>query len=633
MSGVKSIAVQDNILCKKNVIRITEGTKRVGGNDTEEPCIVVEVTGKESIDQLDSHDLIPSILSDGKTKTDVIVGDIIHALDRCPTNNGSPPTGNCTHHNDTFNNCIQGGTVISPHAQTWVGTLGGIARDLTDDNLVGITNAHVSGLCYDITAGYDWGSNPNGYAIQGGCPPPMPGTYGHTGVIIEQGSGANPVPLGHVKRTVPIRFNSPGSSFHANYVDASSFTLDALPKSNIMPLPIPYDSKPLGPAANTAPIFDFNDLGDINAQNICVKIGRTTGRTPLLGDYEYIQGHDAVITDTDSAITVSYNSCMAFPEPAWYAPFINVLEVAFSTCPAGANYVFSNSGDSGSICYIWSPSRCRWEILGLVFAGTSPENKCDWRTYVCRMDYVLKELQIGEDWTPDNNYELGDSTTLSQLISADHLTVLPDASNATSLWDGSVILSQNHFNNIGPGAPPSTISMQVGPSGDHLPSSDYYSGSVGLSYQLALTGITGKEITFYEDVPGLRWYDYTSSPVPFLNNGAGKDTFYIDWVYIPGKGNVFTVNGIPNPEISLPKNTAIKFILDQSVQATGPHPFQIIDSTTSYPLSGPWYSQTADFITPPLPSAPNIPIDNKLKYICTIHGTGMGNDILLEKCQ
>lgn len=632
MSDVKQIAIQDNILCKRNVVRIREGTKITNGIDTGEPCVVIEVVSKEVKDTLEDYDIIPDTLSDSKTKTDVVVGDIVYALARCPDNNGQPPTGNCAQHNDTTTNCLQGGTVIGPQNFNWVGTFGGIARDNTDELLIGLSNAHVTGLCFDPT-GYDWQVNPLGYQVwPGQCEAPLLGENGHNGALIVQGTGTR-IPAGLVKRTVPLKFNSPNVSFTANYVDAAIFTLDASPVTTILPSPVPIDSKPLGYAANTLPLFDFNDLGDVTPQNICVKIGRTTGRTAMEGDTEYVQGLDGIITDKSAAITVSYNSCASPnpPDAAWYAPFINLIEISLSGCPtgSGSNYVFSNSGDSGSMCYIWSTSRCRWEVLGLVFAGSHPEDSCDWKTYVCRMDYIFKELNIGENWTNDPSYELGDGSTISQNVIANYTTVLPDVSASTGPWDGSIILSQNQFTYHGPQSPPTYLSMSIGPSGYLDPSQDYHRGNTGLTYKLATTGLSPSGISFYEDVPGLAHHT-GDDPYPTYP-GNQKNVYHINWTSNTHLGNIYTINDIPAPEISLPRNIPITFILHTDVQTGGLHPFQIIDSTSLGVIDGPWNNSMPTF-TIPATGQWGYPVNNRIKYQCTTHGTSMGNDIFLESC-
>ena len=103
----KSTAIEDGIHHKKNVIGITHGTKITNGVDTGEDCIVVEVKEKVDLSDLTSNDEIPSILSDGKTKTDVIVAPEAFALGVCPASSGA-----CKNHDESFD-VVKGGTQLN----------------------------------------------------------------------------------------------------------------------------------------------------------------------------------------------------------------------------------------------------------------------------------------------------------------------------------------------------------------------------------------------------------------------------------------------------------------------------------------------------------------------------------------
>ena len=219
---------------------------------------------------------------------------------------------------------------------------------------------------------------------------------------------------------------------------------------------------------------------------------------------------------------------------------------------------------------------------------------------------------------------------ISQNIIADYTTLLPDVSASTGPWDGSIILSQNQFTHHGPQSPPTYLSMSIGPSGYLDPSTDYHKGNTGLTYKLATTGHSPSGINFHEGVPGLSHHT-DDDPYP-VQPGNQKNIYYINWTQDPHLGSIYTINDIPAPEISLPRNTPITFILNGDVQTTGPHPFQIIDSTTSLVIDGPWNAGTAAF-TVPASGQWGAPVNNRIKYHCTIHGTGMGNDIFLDKCE
>jgi len=103
----KNIAITDNLLQKKNVIGITHGTKIINGIDTGVECVVIEVKDKVSVDTLEPTDLIPELLSDEVTMTDVIVGTEYFAQGCCPT----APAAGCPGHT-LQHGAIKGGTQI-----------------------------------------------------------------------------------------------------------------------------------------------------------------------------------------------------------------------------------------------------------------------------------------------------------------------------------------------------------------------------------------------------------------------------------------------------------------------------------------------------------------------------------------
>lgn len=703
-----ALAVENGLMNKPNVIAISEGTKVVNGIDTGEKCVVIEVEKKVPLSELSSSELIPKFLSDNETKTDIIESFPIFATGVCPDHSGSN-TASCSGHGGKTDGTLLGGVQIGPHFGGWVGTFGAIARDNIDNKLVCLTNAHVTALAYDPSAGYNWstspagtytGPNPPDYnqplpASNWNCCPPVSGSDPTTAVYMNQpggtwfpGAGGNSI--GPVKRTVPIRFRTT-QSFIPNYVDASIITITPSNSASLVLCPMLQDSAPLGTCANILPLFDFNDIDDINDTNICIKVGRTSGRTPRPGDLEYIVGQKATITNNDKSITVGYASCTAEVAAGtaansginpWSATFLHTLEIQLSCVPGGTQNSFSNSGDSGSLVYIYH--NCQWKILGLLFAGGGGTDPCEKKSYVCRIDYVMKELDIGEGWTNDSSYHLKDGGTISQSISANYTTILPDVSasgtlSAGALWDGSIVLHRDQFGGDVDKWLTITYQRQNNVSGW---SSDSIGGTP-LIYQLNKTtgySVDGKEevyddITFSENISAnnllaggsggitdnvISWTAHSnigeSSLAPYTTAGPGLvnhlDIGLLDTgdSSIGHNGVVYYVNprssggsntigsnykNVMNPELFFLRNTSYYLHLCAGLEWNGSHPFEIHgyqEDGTYIPLAkevfntGGGIFQLVEGVLP-TSSWNNI---SYMRYTCGVHGDSMGNIIRVK---
>lgn len=61
------------LLGKKNIVSVGRGHKRVGGKDTGKPCIVIGVTKKLPLADLNARDIIPTKIGTPGEETDVVV--------------------------------------------------------------------------------------------------------------------------------------------------------------------------------------------------------------------------------------------------------------------------------------------------------------------------------------------------------------------------------------------------------------------------------------------------------------------------------------------------------------------------------------------------------------------------------
>lgn len=610
----KEIASIDGILNKKNVVSISTGIKQVGGIYTNEQCAVVGVISKKPLDDLDANDIVPSVLSDGSTKTDIVaIGEIVpHGS--CPTNTGAA----CSEH-DTLDNSIVGGMQIYSQKYSldntlWTsyGTLGAIVRD-NDGTLVGLTNNHVTGPTYYENIGYQWGVGP-GDVDQNthkegnqSCLFPEGSATTYARQIHYGSSTGNSIILGTVKRVVPIIFNNPNTSHAANYCDAALINLSDAKISNIYPSPIILDSTSVTNYSNTAPIFDFSNLGDINNTNICIKVGRTTGRTVQKHDvtlYDPASGQFAAVTSTDSDINVNFINCVGYAGTTeGIGSFRNTIAIKYQN--AASDWRFSYSGDSGSLCWIWNNGR--WEVLGLIFAGGCDNDNKNCTSFVCRIDYILKQLNIGEGWTNDPTVG-SDTQSLFNYIGTTASTTLTDVSACTNLWNGDIILPTSFTDTtfqLEGNSQECTICYNRVSSAPASASISHT--STGLLYNNSTSATCGS--AFNVDIVSVPAGTVTVDPAA------------------PGASNVYTINGVSAAKLKLKRNKQYLFKLNNPLLYSGAlHAFQIKDNhfnngTTYGPVSNSAFYFTA---------GTNTASDGYMNYVCVNHGPNMGNFIFFE---
>ena len=102
---------------------------------------------------------------------------------------------------------------------------------------------------------------------------------------------------------------------------------------------------------------------------------------------------------------------------------------------------------------------------------------------------------------------------------------------------------------------------------------------------------------------------------------------YTVTVHNPGSGNIFRINGVNNPVITMKRGST--YIFDQSDASNSGHPLRIKSDAggqqTTTNTGTPGNAGATVIYAPEYPSAPN-----DLRYYCTVHGNGMGNTITMN---
>lgn len=119
----------------------------------------------------------------------------------------------------------------------------------------------------------------------------------------------------------------------------------------------------------------------------------------------------------------------------------------------------------------------------------------------------------------------------------------------------------------------------------------------------------------------------TTSTTTIADPADGETITYTVTVHNPGSGNIFRINGVNNPVITMKRGST--YIFDQSDATNSGHPLAIksdaggAQTTTVSGTAG--NSGATVTYQPAYPSAPS-----DLRYYCTVHGNGMGNTITMN---
>ena len=146
-----------------------------------------------------------------------------------------------------------------------------------------------------------------------------------------------------------------------------------------------------------------------------------------------------------------------------------------------------------------------------------------------------------------------------------------------------------------------------------------------------LTGATVKRIRTlarYLDAVNFPVTSTSTTTTETIADPADAETVtYTVTVHNPGSGNIFRINGVNNPVITMKRGST--YIFDQSDSSNSGHPLAIkSDAGGSQTTTVVGTAGNAGATVTYQPAYPSAPSD--LRYYCTVHGNGMGNTITMN---
>lgn len=285
--------------------------------------------------------------------------------------------------------------------QGWVGTLGGIVKDATDNKMVGITNTHVSGTPSYLKNGSHlplFFSN-DSYAESASYYTGIQNTQPSNGDVYPYNYVANDA-IGTTKRMFPL------TSTGTNYIDCAIINLTASLVSTDS-----WKQLNLGDITSAPPFATTAEIDSITVSTPLASAGRTSGArgtyvtqsTALPEGAGYLDKTFTpcgfIATSTSTSILVSGYT------PSGNLTFGDVIQLEFAH-PYCITPVIG--GDSGSLLFGYIGGQ--WKIIGLIFAGDSAEYG-----FACRIDRVanLMKLQAYTGDSVDANPNVPTYVTLS----------------------------------------------------------------------------------------------------------------------------------------------------------------------------------------------------------------------------
>ena len=119
----------------------------------------------------------------------------------------------------------------------------------------------------------------------------------------------------------------------------------------------------------------------------------------------------------------------------------------------------------------------------------------------------------------------------------------------------------------------------------------------------------------------------TTTTETIADPADAESVTYTVTVHNPGSGNIFRINGVNNPVITMKRGST--YIFDQSDSSNSGHPLAIkSDAGGSQTTIVSGTAGNAGATVTYQPAYPSAPSD--LRYYCTIHGNGMGNTITMN---
>ena len=119
----------------------------------------------------------------------------------------------------------------------------------------------------------------------------------------------------------------------------------------------------------------------------------------------------------------------------------------------------------------------------------------------------------------------------------------------------------------------------------------------------------------------------TTATTTIVDPSDVETVTYTVTVHNPGSGNIFRINGVNNPVITMKRGST--YIFDQSDSSNSGHPLAIkSDAGGSQTTTVSGTAGNAGATVTYQPAYPTAP--NDLRYYCTVHGNGMGNTITMN---
>ena len=353
-----------------NINSVSYGYKFVGGEQTDELCIMYGVEQKKPLSELSSEEILPSeiTIGDNVLRTDVFEVSVAETL-ACNADCGQIAGSNSAV-NRAFTRPLKGGlSITSTNNVSTVGTMGFIGVHTETQTLVGVTNNHV--IIQD--AFYTSERNLAGVIKNELSPVDYVYQNGETGSV-----PTNPAyTIGQSLRYIPISKNN------INYVDAAIFSLEAEDvniSTSYQQAGVTDYTLPL-PFASTAEIDNL-----LTTNPMLYSSGRTTG--PKGGSSCPMRVF---------ALFTSQVLAYKLQGTATYCRFIDQITFVKPENDPSLTTICNNpvySGDSGS-ALIADFGGVR-KIIGLVYAGGTIGGIA-YYGYANRIDRVASELGI-EAW-------------------------------------------------------------------------------------------------------------------------------------------------------------------------------------------------------------------------------------------
>lgn len=359
---LKKILNKCHEITSDEIVSVGYGFKRTNGQFTSEKSIIFGVKRKLPIEEVNERDLIPSKIDilGGSIKTDVIERPKILAATNCNGFSSDWKTNPPSNRNKI--RPIQSGTsaVNSTDRASHACTLGFLARDNSDNSIVGVTNIHCS-ASEPFSSGY--GSYFGVYAANELIQPS------------EQYGSLN-IEIGFLKRLKYLNLQD------YNYSDVSIYSL--LPSE--LSEASTYAQHNLNITANLpfATTSELDNLLDIDP--LLYSSGRTTGaKGEGLVKLRVSQIHSSLTIGGygSSNQSVDFKECISFiATPSSSRPFDTYCD----------NPIYP--GDSGSA--LIADINGIKKIIGLVFAANMGSNEQVTEGYACRIDKVASDICISQ---------------------------------------------------------------------------------------------------------------------------------------------------------------------------------------------------------------------------------------------